>query len=100
MTTALSTIARPLIGAALALSSLLGLGATLVACDKPAPTGQVNIYEEEDLSGAPYGEPVSILVVHRSAGWVCYANDRTGQDQRQMYVSCSAYVKAGGRISN
>lgn len=64
----------------------------------PAPIPSVSIYEEEDLSGSPYDEPISTLTFQYSKGSVCYANDKSGQDQRQMYVDCNAALNAGAKI--
>lgn len=86
--------------AAVATSAALLL--SLAGCQPHATvatTSNVNIYEEEDLSGAPYSEPVSTLYIQASAGRVCYASDRTGQDTRQMYVDCNAAQEAGAVIA-
>lgn len=80
-----------------AISALVMAAGLLAACQSGAPH-MINIYEEEDLSGSPYGEPVSVIVVTYSAGKVCYANDRTGQDTRQMYTNCQAARAAGAHI--
>lgn len=63
------------------------------ACSLPDRT--LTIYSNEDLSGTAYSEPVSTLTVTRSAGWVCYANDNTGQDRTQYYVDCDSAERAG-----
>lgn len=59
----------------------------------------VDIFASEDLSGPPISEPISTLVISRSAGWVCYASDRTGQDRTQYYVSCADAMEAGAHIA-
>lgn len=65
----------------------------------PSPPHMIDVYENEDLSGQAYIEPLDSVIVHRSAGWVCYANDSAGLDERQLYVSCEAFRRAGGKIA-
>lgn len=64
---------------------------------RPTPGRSINIYEEEDLSGAPYLEPVSVLTITRSAGVVCYANDKLS-DTKQFYADCAEAAAAGAQI--
>lgn len=99
---------RPLLGATLTLAAITMAGAVSIA-DSPTPSAYVQLHESEDLSDAPYSEPVWSIVVHHSAGPVCYADDRATYgtpyasnrfdiDNRQLYVDCAAYLAAGGHI--
>lgn len=82
------------------LAAMIVAAGMLTACQASTHADpSVNIYENEDLSGPAYSEPVSTLVITSSAGWVCYANDRTGQDQTQYYTDCTAAKRAGAHIA-
>lgn len=86
-----------LIAFVLAIAAVV-LGVQHLASAAPRSAANLTIYANEDLSGPVYVEPISALVVTRSAGWVCYANDRTGQDQTQYYTDCTAAKRAGAHI--
>lgn len=77
--------------------AVLAATAVILSGCQSRPT-MVNIYENEDLSDSPYSEPINVLTVTYSAGTVCYANDSTGQDTRQMYVRCADAKSAGAHI--
>lgn len=88
------------------ISVAVAAAVALAGCNQQQiPTGTststqlVNIYANEDLSGAPISEPVNQLVVNASGGIVCYATDRSHQDPNQYYVNCDAAIAAGANIA-
>lgn len=64
-------------------------------------TSTVAVFEDEDLSGPPMTEPVSVLVVAAPlpGAYACDASDAAGLDKRQLYVSCGEWLAAGGVFS-
>lgn len=84
------------------IAALLAAAGLLAGCQShtasaPEPMG-IAIFANEDLSGPPIVEPIAILTVTYSAGSVCYANDRTGQDPNQYYTDCAIAKLAGAHI--
>lgn len=61
----------------------------------------VGVYADEDLSGLPTPEPVSVLVVAAPlpGAYACDASDAAGLDKRQLYVSCGEWLAVGGVFS-
>lgn len=86
-----------LIGFALALFLAFAIGHATPQIHTNAHA--VNIYEDEDLSGTAYSEPINTLNFAYSAGYVCYANDASGRDNRQMYADCNQLQKMGVYIA-
>lgn len=86
-----------LIGASLTAAAIVGVGAGSIADTAPRAV-MVNVYTSEDLSDPPMVEPMTVLTVTYSAGSVCYVSDRTGQDTRQLYTDCGAFIAAGGHV--
>lgn len=68
-----------------------GTGLTIIPTVRP-----ITVWENEDLSGDQYDLTTANVIVNPSAGTVCYANDRTGQDTRQLYTNCADFVSMGG----
>lgn len=83
--------------AVLAALSVAAVTTTSVAVSGTA-TGSVNLYDNPELLGGAYAEPVSTLTVVPFLGNVCTATDSSHVDQNTYYVVCADYVTAGGRI--
>lgn len=65
---------------------------------QPSTPHMINIHAEEDLSDPPIVEPISALIITRSAGWVCYANDKARIDPTQYYVDCATAINLGAKL--